>query len=104
MYIVSYGSTSSTTLSIFPPDAVSPLLLLCQGQNRELPISRVPKCAYIHGTLAQASHASALIRLIRLVFSAGTVFFSHKKSANSVFQLAYNSLLLFSAGIFILVS
>jgi hypothetical protein len=32
-----------------------------------------------------------IIRLIQLVFSTGTVFFSHKKSANSVFQLAYNS-------------
>jgi hypothetical protein len=31
-----------------------------------------------------------IIRLIWLVFSAGTVFFSHKKSANSVFQPAYN--------------
>jgi hypothetical protein len=27
-----------------------------------------------------------IIRLIQLVFSVGTVFFSHKKSANSVFQ------------------
>jgi hypothetical protein len=26
-----------------------------------------------------------IIRLIQLVFSAGTVFFSHKKSANGVF-------------------
>jgi hypothetical protein len=32
-----------------------------------------------------------IIRLIQLVFSAGTIFFSHKKSANSVFQPAYNS-------------
>jgi hypothetical protein len=32
-----------------------------------------------------------IIRLIQLVFSAGTLFFSHKKSANSVFQPAYNS-------------
>jgi hypothetical protein len=32
-----------------------------------------------------------IIRLIQLVFSARTVFFSHKKSANSVFQPAYNS-------------
>jgi hypothetical protein len=33
-----------------------------------------------------------IIHLIQLVFfSAGTVFFSHKKSANSVFQPAYNS-------------
>jgi IS4 transposase len=32
-----------------------------------------------------------IIRLIRLVFSAGTVFFSHKKLANSIFQPAYNS-------------
>jgi hypothetical protein len=32
-----------------------------------------------------------IICLIQLVFSAGTVFFSHKKSANSVFQSAYNS-------------
>jgi hypothetical protein len=32
-----------------------------------------------------------IIRLIQLIFSAGTIFFSHKKSANSVFQPAYNS-------------
>jgi hypothetical protein len=32
-----------------------------------------------------------IIRLIQLVFSAGTVFFSHKKSVNSIFQPAYNS-------------
>jgi hypothetical protein len=32
-----------------------------------------------------------IIRLIQLVFSAGTIFFSHKKSATSVFQPAYNS-------------
>jgi hypothetical protein len=32
-----------------------------------------------------------IIRLIQLVFSAETVFFSHKKSANNVFQPAYNS-------------
>jgi hypothetical protein len=31
-----------------------------------------------------------IIRLIRLVFLAGTVFFSHKKSPNSVFQPTYN--------------
>jgi hypothetical protein len=30
-----------------------------------------------------------IIRLFQLVFSAGTVFFSHHKSANSVFQPAY---------------
>jgi hypothetical protein len=32
-----------------------------------------------------------IIRFIQLVFSAEIVFFSHKKSANSVFQPAYNS-------------
>jgi IS4 transposase len=32
-----------------------------------------------------------IIRLIQLVFSAGTIFFSHEKSVNSVFQPAYNS-------------
>jgi hypothetical protein len=32
-----------------------------------------------------------IIRIIQLIFSAGTVFFSHKKSANNVFQPAYNS-------------
>jgi hypothetical protein len=31
-----------------------------------------------------------IICLIQLVFSAGIVFFSHKKSVNSVFQPAYN--------------
>jgi hypothetical protein len=30
-----------------------------------------------------------IIRLFQLVFLAGTVFFSHNKSANSVFQPAY---------------
>jgi hypothetical protein len=30
-----------------------------------------------------------IIRLFQLVFSAGTVFFSHNKSANNVFQPAY---------------
>jgi hypothetical protein len=49
-----------------------------------------------HHSYIQASRDLALfiwliIRLIQLVFSAGTVFFSHKKSANNVFQLAYNS-------------
>jgi hypothetical protein len=32
-----------------------------------------------------------IIRFIRLIFLIGTVFFSHKKSVNSVFQPAYNS-------------
>jgi hypothetical protein len=32
-----------------------------------------------------------IIRLVQLVFSVGTVFLSHKKSANSIFQPAYNS-------------
>jgi hypothetical protein len=32
-----------------------------------------------------------IIRLIQLVFSAEIIIFSHKKSANSVFQPAYNS-------------
>jgi hypothetical protein len=32
-----------------------------------------------------------IICLIQLVFSAKTLFFSHKKSANNVFQPAYNS-------------
>jgi hypothetical protein len=32
-----------------------------------------------------------IIRLIQLVFSAETIFFSHKKSVNSVFQPGYNS-------------
>jgi hypothetical protein len=30
-----------------------------------------------------------IIRIFQLVFSVGTVFFSHNKSANNVFQLAY---------------
>jgi hypothetical protein len=30
-----------------------------------------------------------IIRLFQLVFSIGTIFFSHNKSANSVFQPAY---------------
>jgi hypothetical protein len=32
-----------------------------------------------------------IIRFIQLVFLAGTLFFSHKKSVNNVFQPAYNS-------------
>jgi hypothetical protein len=30
-----------------------------------------------------------IIRLFQLIFSVGTMFFSHNKSVNSVFQLAY---------------
>jgi hypothetical protein len=30
-----------------------------------------------------------IIRLFQLIFLAGTVFFSHDKSANNVFQPAY---------------
>jgi hypothetical protein len=30
-----------------------------------------------------------IIRLFKLIFSAGTVFFSHNKSANNIFQPAY---------------
>jgi hypothetical protein len=55
----------------------------------------------LHGGGDGASHQLAcvmlalfiwlIIRFIQLIFSAGTVFFSHKKSASSVFQPAYNS-------------
>jgi hypothetical protein len=41
--------------------------------------------------LTKALFIWLLIRLIQLIFSAGKVFFSHKKSANSIFQPAYNS-------------
>jgi hypothetical protein len=53
---------------------------------------------YLHVQYFVVTHSCSMtlfiwliIRLIQLVFSAGTVFFSHKKSANSVFQPAYNS-------------
>jgi hypothetical protein len=42
---------------------------------------------YIY-TATMAMFIWLIIRLIQLVFSAGTVFFSHKKSANSFFQPA----------------
>jgi hypothetical protein len=45
----------------------------------------------IKGHKTKALFIWLIIRLIQLVFSAETVFFSHKKSANSVFQPAYNS-------------
>jgi hypothetical protein len=50
----------------------------------------------VSGSEASADRALALliwiiIRLIQLVFSAGTVFFAYKKSASSIFQPAYNS-------------
>jgi hypothetical protein len=37
----------------------------------------------------QALFIRLIIRLFQLVFSAGTVFFSHNKSVNSVFQPTY---------------
>jgi hypothetical protein len=40
---------------------------------------------------SQAMFIWLIIRLIQLIFSAGIVFFSHKKSVNDVFQPAYNS-------------
>jgi hypothetical protein len=37
----------------------------------------------------QSLFTCLIIRLFQLVFSVGTVFFSHNKSTNSVFQPAY---------------
>jgi hypothetical protein len=57
---------------------------------------RSMKCrarTYVVATAWEMYIAALFIRLIirtfQLVFSAGTVFFSHNKSANSVFQPAY---------------
>jgi hypothetical protein len=46
---------------------------------------------YDYGQEILAMFIWLIIRLIWLVFSAETVYFSQKKSANSVFQPAYNS-------------
>jgi hypothetical protein len=52
----------------------------------------LPKsCSAVLFKLEMALFIWLIICLIQLVFSAGTVFFSHKKSGNSVFQPAYNS-------------
>jgi hypothetical protein len=40
-------------------------------------------------TTTKALFTRLIIRLFQLVFSVGTTFFSHNKSANSVFQPAY---------------
>jgi hypothetical protein len=45
----------------------------------------------LSGVATEALFIWLIIRFIQLVFSAKTVFFSHKKSVNSVFQPAYNS-------------
>jgi hypothetical protein len=39
--------------------------------------------------IAEALFIRLIIRLFQFIFSAGTVFSSHNKSANSVFQPAY---------------
>jgi hypothetical protein len=46
--------------------------------------NRKGKCNY-----AESLFTRLIIHLFRLVFSIGTVFFSHNKSANSVFHPAY---------------
>jgi hypothetical protein len=61
-----------------------------------LVVARMPVashyCFWHHSTAPTAVlFIWLIIHLIQLVFSVGTVFFSHKKSANSVFQSAYNS-------------
>jgi hypothetical protein len=43
------------------------------------------------GLAPEALFIWLIIRFIQLVFLTRTVFFSHKKSTNSVFQPAYNS-------------
>jgi hypothetical protein len=46
-------------------------------------------CCYLHiqdQTRTNVLFIWLIIRLIQFVFSAGIVFFSHKKSANSIFQ------------------
>ena len=37
----------------------------------------------------KAMFVSFIIRLFQLIFSAGTVFFSHNKSAGTVFRLVF---------------
>jgi hypothetical protein len=86
----SSGSTNSLTSKCYPG-----VYLLCRVSFAPMycftssTICRLNWCNYLCSSLAL--FIWLIIRLIQLVFSAGTVFFSHKKSANSVFQPAYNS-------------
>jgi hypothetical protein len=66
----------------FPTDVMSP--------QAKVAADRTPK-GCIKKNHILALFIWLIIRLIQLVFSAGTIFFSHKKSANSVFQPTYNS-------------
>jgi hypothetical protein len=68
-------------------------LSLPRPQGSAVVASILPPISHGHGSFRTMSvlFIWLIIHLIRLVFSAGTVFFSHKKSANGVFQPAYNS-------------
>ena len=41
--------------------------------------------------MTEALFASLIIRIFQLVFSAGIVFFSHSKSAGTVFRLVFSA-------------
>jgi ABC-type multidrug transport system fused ATPase/permease subunit len=53
------------------------------------PCFRYVRISKLLWLFAMALFIRLIIRLFQLVFSVRTVFFSHNKSANSVFQLAY---------------
>jgi hypothetical protein len=62
-----------------------------RGQQLDSRLGRLSCLVFRVCRTSKALFIWLIIRLIRLVFSVRTVFFSHKKSANSVFQPAYNS-------------
>jgi hypothetical protein len=64
---------------------------LARGSDEFLPRLLFTECLHWLNTGNMVLFIWLIIRLIQLVFSVETVFFSHKKSVNSVFQPAYNS-------------
>jgi hypothetical protein len=64
-------------------------LFLSQHSARTNRITPALPADCLKSSVALALFIRRIIRTFQLIYSAGTVFFSHNKSANSVFQPAY---------------
>ena len=59
-------------------------------QNIVVEVHKLKNCTLGSMVLLKALFASLIIRTFQLIFSAGTMFFSHNKSAGTVFRLFFS--------------
>jgi hypothetical protein len=86
--LLNLNCKSTSSLFSPPPHYLNPESATGSGQI--ITLANASKTFPASSLAIQALFIWLIIRLIQLIFLAETVFFSHRKSANSVFQPAYN--------------